>query len=91
MATIPDYSSALSMRVVDEVADAKDVPVEDLSPLYHAIEPDALDKLFSTAEDVSSLAQVRFQYEGCTVVVSGDGTVETVPDEDRSADTVSQG
>jgi hypothetical protein len=76
------------MRIVDEVAATRGVSVEDLSPIYHAIEPDALDRLFSPRKDESStVAQVRFQYEGCTVIVTCDGTVETVAVDDRTADS----
>ena len=87
----PITEQSLSMRVVEAVADVRGVSVEDLPPLYHEIDLDALDRLFSSRpDDAPSDVEVRFQYEGSTVVVSGDGTVETVADESRRIDPISR-
>ncbi len=85
MARSTDHTDSLGVRVVEAVAAARDVSVEGLSPLYYTIEPDALDTLFpSTGDGVESTGCVRFQYEGCTVVVTSDGTVEAAVDDDRT-------
>lgn len=58
-------------RVVCAVANANGVDTTDLEPLYDSIDPEALDALFKPGVD----GTVRFAYEGCDVVVHGDGNV----------------
>ena len=66
-----------SMAVVNAVASATKSDPIDLPPLYDAIEPDALDALFAdTGRFASSRSgSVAFEYAGCLVTVSGDGSV----------------
>lgn len=49
-----------------------------LSPLYDAIDPDALDSLVAHARETATTATHRltFDYEGCEVAVHGTGRVE---------------
>lgn len=62
-----------SERVVREVAAKTGTDPLALPPLYEAIDPDALDALF-TSSDGNSL-QVEFEYAGRHVVVDGSGQV----------------
>lgn len=71
---------SMSETVVDAVADAKGVDPLDLEPLYDAIDPDALDSLFAEAPGASaSPTELRFEMDGCEVVVRGGGTVVVTP------------
>ena len=67
---------SMSETVVTAVADAKGVDPLDLDPLYDAIDPDALDSLFSTSPGASaSPTELRFEMGNCEVVVREGGTV----------------
>ncbi|WP_458210846.1 HalOD1 output domain-containing protein [Haladaptatus sp. NG-SE-30] len=70
-----------SIQIINAVSDATDCPVEELDPLYDAIDPDALDRLYSPTYhgDVRSGGEVTFLYAGYQVVVDGSGTVELTP------------
>jgi hypothetical protein len=57
----------VSGAVVSAVADAEDVSPLELTPLASVLDPDALDALF--ASDSMAIEEVRFDYEGYTVVV----------------------
>lgn len=67
---------APSMPVVTAVASLKDVEPTELAPLSNAVDTDALNSLFATtgASERQS-GYVQFDYEGCSVRVSADGTV----------------
>jgi len=60
-----------SEAVVNAVADIEDSDVTDLSPLYGAIDTDALDALF-TGDAATS---VTFEYSGYTVTVEDNEVV----------------
>lgn len=66
-----------SERVVEAVADAEDADPLDLPPLFGAIDPDALDSLFSSrlGSGASPIGEVSFSYGGYEVTVSADGRV----------------
>lgn len=61
--------------VVTAVADASGMDIAELPPLYEAIDPEALNDLF-TARSEPAVGQVSFQYAGYDVVVRGSGVVE---------------
>ncbi|MFC6763929.1 HalOD1 output domain-containing protein [Natrinema soli] len=61
--------------VVSAVVDAEEVDPAELPPLYEAIDPEALNDLF-TSRSESSVGKVEFQYAGHDVVVRGTGEVE---------------
>lgn len=68
------------MAVLDAIADVDGIdPSEFDTPLYSAIDPDALDCLLEAGADVT----VTFEYEGHTVTASGDGQI--VVDGERDA------
>ena len=62
----------MSMRVINAIADARDVDPLDLEvPLFDAINPEALDNLFQP----ETTCAVTFEYDGQSVTVESDGTV----------------
>lgn len=68
----PEAVAQPSTAVVDEIASAEDVSPPNVPvPLYDSVDPDALDALVSSADDVS----VTFSYFGYQVTVDGDGDV----------------
>lgn len=71
---------AISRRVIDAVAETKGVDALDLDPLYDTIDPDALDVLFGDDASRSS-TELRFEFEGCEVLIEGDGEVSITPPE----------
>jgi hypothetical protein len=68
---------SVSQRVITAVAEKTGKKPTEVGPLYHVIDPDALDRLFS-ATGGGSRAQgfVEFAFAGCDVTVSGSGDVE---------------
>jgi hypothetical protein len=72
-----ECSESVSRRVVEAVADARDIDVLELTPLYDVVDPDALNQLFDydTASNPVP-ASVHFSMEGCDVVVHRDGSVD---------------
>ncbi|UPV73573.1 hypothetical protein M0R89_13615 [Halorussus limi] len=68
---------SVSQRVIAEVAEETGKEPTEVGPLYHVIDPDALDRLFS-ATNGGSRAQgyVEFTFAGCDVVVRGNQDVE---------------
>ncbi|WP_254762528.1 HalOD1 output domain-containing protein [Natrinema marinum] len=71
--TLDYHSDSISLRVVEALAAATDTDPSELEPLYHAIDPEALDQLFQS--DSSADVSVEFGYHGSLVEVRSDGTV----------------
>lgn len=70
IATAPE---SVSEAVVQAVADAEGIESTEVTdPLYEAVDPGALDRLFSR-EGIAG--QVMFSYNGYEVTVSGEGAV----------------
>ncbi|WP_435179179.1 HalOD1 output domain-containing protein [Halorussus sp. AFM4] len=68
---------SISQRVIDAVAEETDSDATEVGPLYHVIDPDALDRLFSaTGAGARNRGRVEFAFAGCDVVVRGSGDVE---------------
>jgi len=66
-----------SQRVISAVAEETGKEPTEVGPLYHVIDPDALDRLFSaTRGSGRNQGHVEFTFAGCDVVVHGDGEVE---------------
>ncbi|MFC6719084.1 HalOD1 output domain-containing protein [Natrialbaceae archaeon GCM10025810] len=65
--------------VVSAVAEAANVDMLELPPLYESIDPEALNDLF-TARGDTAVEQVTFEYAGYHVSVQGNGevTVESI-------------
>lgn len=69
-----------SAAVVRAVADAEDVEETELPPLFHAIDPDALDALFEKGPLAArSTGTVRFSYADHDILVTADGAVTVEP------------
>jgi len=76
-ATPSTFEAATSERVIDAVADATDSDPTDVGPLYHVVDPDALDRLFApTHRGAVRAGHVQFTFGGCEVTVRGDGEIE---------------
>lgn len=67
--------TAPSIAVIEALSAHYGVDPLDLDPLYEAIDPEALDALF-TRDDGSPGLTVQFSYNGCEVEVLEDGTIE---------------
>lgn len=66
----------MSEAVINAVACAEGVdPLSIHTPLYEAIDPDALDELFSRRrdDDEASTFQIRFTFHGYEINVRDDG------------------
>lgn len=71
--TTLDYrNDSVSLSVIDALAAELDADPVELDPLYHVVDPEALDQLVRGA---ATGTRVRFAYDGHTVEVRGDGTV----------------
>jgi hypothetical protein len=83
----PDDSEAVSHAVVEAVASARDTDPLELPPLYDAVDPDALNRLFDYehAATSSATACIQFRMAECDVVVHRDGTVEATADPSPTA------
>ncbi|WP_128478040.1 HalOD1 output domain-containing protein [Halorussus pelagicus] len=68
---------SVSQRVIAAVAEETGKEPTEVGPLYHVIDPDALDRLFSTVGGGDrAQGHVEFAFAGCDVVVRGSGDVE---------------
>lgn len=77
MAERSTESQAVSQTVISAVADLTSAEPTSLEPLYHVVDPEALNALFEANEvgvGCSSL-RVTFTYCGCDVEITGDGVV----------------
>jgi len=80
-----DTSEATSTAVVEAIAEHEGVDPADLElPLYQAIDPDALDALFSPPEgDRDPVSgRISFVYDGYDIEVTGEGEVTVTDRED---------
>ncbi|MCU4744792.1 HalOD1 output domain-containing protein [Natronoglomus mannanivorans] len=68
--------------VVSAVAEASGADPLELPPLGRAIDPDALNELF-TGRSESTVAEVTFQYAGYDVTVRGNGEVQARTTQDN--------
>jgi len=66
-----DPQSAPSMRVVTAIVEATDADPTTMTPLYHAVDTDALDTLLEGDTELEFV----FDYEGHEVVARDDGSV----------------
>lgn len=79
-----------SQRVIEAVAETTGNDPIEVGPLYHVIDPDALDRLFAPTDQCVREGYVEFAFAGCDVVVRGGGEVEVskrepgAPDGDES-------
>lgn len=71
----------LSVRVAREIADHEGVDPTELSPpLYHSLDPTALNSLFEpTASGGPRAGRVTFTYDRKRIAVDSDGDVTVEP------------
>jgi hypothetical protein len=78
---------SVSQRVIEAVADETGREPTEVGPLYHVVDPDALDRLFTpTRGNVRRRGRVEFTFAGCDVAVCENGEV-TVSERDVLADS----
>jgi len=69
----------VSRVVVKAVAEARGIsPVDIRQPLYEAVDPDALDRIFTGATDQFD-GQLSFTFNGCEITVTADQSVLVEP------------
>jgi hypothetical protein len=68
-----------SQAVVERVAAREGVDHTDLTPLFEAIDPDALDALVTTSGPKQTPVHVTFRYQGYDVRIAGGGSVTVTP------------
>lgn len=66
-----DQYRSIAEAVVRAAAAVRNDEVTEMRPLYHAIDSDALDRLFTSSRDVS----VTFEYAGLSVRVDSSKTI----------------
>lgn len=66
-----------SEAVIDVISALKGTRPDELEPLYHSFDPDALNTLCST-EDDEARPTVRFSHEGLVVTVSAPNVISVV-------------
>ena len=73
---VPGGTHSVSRRVVDAVADEREVHPTELEPLYHSIDPDSLDGLFSNESRAANqtVDSISFTFARCRIVVSRNDT-----------------
>ncbi|GAB3666940.1 HalOD1 output domain-containing protein [Halopiger thermotolerans] len=78
VATFDPDGERASEAVVTAVADLIDADPTSISPLYDAVDPDALDSLVAHARraDDAGTHELRFAYEGFDVGVRTDGRIQ---------------
>lgn len=62
---------AVSLAIVSEVAESKNVDPVALDPLYETVDPDAVDALLEREFE----GTIEFEYADCPVRVRGDGAI----------------
>lgn len=73
-----DEDLGLGLAVLEAVGAASNTPVVELPPLNDAVDPEALDVLFSTPR---TLDRAQFRYAGYLVTVHADRTIAVSPAE----------
>lgn len=78
IATPPQHSSeAITLEIAEKVAERNGVEPHDLTPpLHSAIDTAALNKLFESTKNGPREGEVTFEYNGCTVRVVANGSVD---------------
>lgn len=71
--TLDYHNDSISLSLIEALAAELDTDPVELEPLYHVVDPEALDQLFQGNATVN--ARVQFQYGEHTVEVRSDGTI----------------
>lgn len=66
----------LSVAIANAVATYRDTDATELEPLYYAVNPEALERLFAPrANGLRSEGSVTFGYNDCSVTVTAGGEI----------------
>ncbi|ELZ08940.1 hypothetical protein C479_12469 [Halovivax asiaticus JCM 14624] len=84
-ATLESATRPTSLRVVDAVADEREVEPTALDPLYEAVDPDSLDALFPPVPQRSegTSRSITFTFAGYQVTIEGTGRIDVTELDDR--------
>lgn len=75
-----DEFSSLGVKIVEAIAEVNEVEETEITPLYTAVDVDALTDLFAnTAGTIRTSGHVAFRIDDCHVTVFSDETVKVVP------------
>lgn len=75
-----DQRDSVQTAVITTVAAVTNQDPTKMAPLSHVIDTDALDSIFApTCSTPRATGTIKFEYEGCTVTISADGTVSVRP------------
>ena len=64
-----------SHTIITTLSDELGIDPLEMQPLYEAVDPDALDALFSSASNRGTNVTITFEYCGHAVTVTSEGTV----------------
>lgn len=73
---LPPQAASASETVIERIAQHEDVDPAELTPLFDAIDPDALDAMIDGAERRNTPLDIVFSYHGHHVTVTSDGAVQ---------------
>jgi len=74
-------SDSVCLAVVETVSAVTGTDPNSMQPLYSVLDADALDALLSSVRD--GTVHTSFTFEGCSVTVASDGTVDAGPASER--------
>lgn len=64
---------SLLYTIINVVEEVTGQPQSTMEPLFHVVDPDALETLFRTQDEQT--ARIEFEYGGCTVTALNTGEV----------------
>ncbi|MDF9747905.1 HalOD1 output domain-containing protein [Natrinema salsiterrestre] len=72
----------VSTKIIEHIAKMEGTEPVKLPPLYEAIDPDALERLFASKKDGAERSgRVEFQYNGYTVIAEFDEELRITTEE----------
>jgi len=77
-------TTSANMAVIATLAEVMDVDLDELEPLYSAVDPDALESVLRVCSRKSGDTCVTFTHEGYTVTVHSYGVVTVTPQQNHS-------
>lgn len=83
----------ISRRVVEAVADEREMDPLELEPLYRVVDPECLDGIFRGGPSLAGqdAHRIEFTFGGCRVTVTGDGSVAVSPIDDGTTTSTGDG
>ncbi|WP_226008222.1 HalOD1 output domain-containing protein [Natrinema salinisoli] len=82
----PGERRGISTKIIEHIAKKEGTEPVELPPLYEAIDPDLLERLFAPKKDGAERpGRVEFQYNGYTVIAEFDEELQITTEEIASA------